>query len=309
MIRQSGLKGFKIDGIEERVIVSLFADDTLVYLHENDKLEELTKILDTFCEASTAKFNLNKTEYLPIGSPLHRDRVKTTGLLNKDQEIPVPKDTIKGDASPMRTLGCWVGYNIDITEKWKKIENNQEATIAIWDQINPSLYARPMVIKGVVESQGHFLTRVNTCPPHIAKRMNYRARTFLWRGKKRGHMPFEEIIAPRSIGGLDFPDMEARAEAMILQKFQNFAAPASKRPRWAWVYDQLINKSIPEKPKVDPESRISWLLQNWHESTTKAAKLPYYILKMLRVARKWNVGLRPLKLTTEVKEEMPIWHH
>ena len=61
MIRRSTLKGFRIKGIQEKTLVSLFADNTLVYMNRTDKKQILENIINTFCKASTAKFNKEKT--------------------------------------------------------------------------------------------------------------------------------------------------------------------------------------------------------------------------------------------------------
>ena len=60
MLRESELKGISVKGTTERIIASLFADDTMIYLHEDDNIETLMNILNTFCTASTAKFNVEK---------------------------------------------------------------------------------------------------------------------------------------------------------------------------------------------------------------------------------------------------------
>ena len=61
-IRKSTLQGIQVEGMVRRLLVTLFADDTLVYLREDDDFKTLEKLLQRFCLASTAKFNLNKTE-------------------------------------------------------------------------------------------------------------------------------------------------------------------------------------------------------------------------------------------------------
>jgi len=66
MIRKSTLKGFRIQEIKERALVSFFADDTLVYMNKKDKRQILEKIISTFCKISSAKFNKEKTKILPI---------------------------------------------------------------------------------------------------------------------------------------------------------------------------------------------------------------------------------------------------
>ncbi|KAE9396834.1 hypothetical protein BT96DRAFT_780838, partial [Gymnopus androsaceus JB14] len=72
-IRKSDLKGFNdIPGVKEKLITNLFADDTTVFLNEEDGLEDLEKILDNWCMASTAVFNIAKTQILPIGKKEYR---------------------------------------------------------------------------------------------------------------------------------------------------------------------------------------------------------------------------------------------
>ena len=59
-IRKSNLGGIRINEDIKRLIVSLFADDTLVYLAAKDRLDDLREIINTFCKASTARFNMEK---------------------------------------------------------------------------------------------------------------------------------------------------------------------------------------------------------------------------------------------------------
>jgi hypothetical protein len=67
MLRGSTLQGFKIPGTAERLIANLFADNTTVFLAATDDFRDLQLILDEWCTASTAKFNVNKTAIIPIG--------------------------------------------------------------------------------------------------------------------------------------------------------------------------------------------------------------------------------------------------
>lgn len=51
------MKGIKIPGQREKVPYKLFADDTLVYLCEDDRIRELDWLVNKCCEASTARFS------------------------------------------------------------------------------------------------------------------------------------------------------------------------------------------------------------------------------------------------------------
>ena len=46
-LRKSNLRGLTIPGTHERLIATLFSDDTTVFLAEEDSLTDLTKILDS----------------------------------------------------------------------------------------------------------------------------------------------------------------------------------------------------------------------------------------------------------------------
>ena len=67
MLRNSTLKGFTIKGEIDRLITTLFADDTTVFLSEEDSFNDLQNILQKWCRASGAKFNVSKTVIIPAG--------------------------------------------------------------------------------------------------------------------------------------------------------------------------------------------------------------------------------------------------
>ena len=66
------LVGLQIPGIEEKIIVSMFADDTNLYLKNQDCMDHVQTLLNKWCHASGAKFNIEKTEIIPLGSKAHQ---------------------------------------------------------------------------------------------------------------------------------------------------------------------------------------------------------------------------------------------
>jgi len=120
-LRKSELKGFTTKGEAERLVVTLFADDTTVYLSENNSFEDLQAVLEEWCKASGAKFNVNKTEILPIGSKEHRQRVCQTRKLNPDDAQISPTIRIVRDGEHTRTLGAYVGNEINEITVWTPV--------------------------------------------------------------------------------------------------------------------------------------------------------------------------------------------
>lgn len=109
MIRKSNLTGAQIPNLRDRLKVLLFADDTTVFLTKQDKYSTLTEILNLWCKAARAKFNIMKTEIIPIGSQNFRDIfVQSRKLNNTDDPIPT-NIHIAQQGEETRILGAWIG--------------------------------------------------------------------------------------------------------------------------------------------------------------------------------------------------------
>ena len=121
MLRNSKLKGFNIPGMDDKILSKLFADDAIVYLSWLDKFTDLKFILDKWCSASTAKFNMEKTIVIPIGSEAHR----LTVIESRCQNLiypPFPDNIhILQDKEATRYLGGWIGNHADECTPWTPI--------------------------------------------------------------------------------------------------------------------------------------------------------------------------------------------
>jgi hypothetical protein len=84
-----GITGIQIPGQVEKLAIKLFADDTNLYLSKEDSFNYIQNILDHWCEISGVKFNIEKTEIIPIGSTEHRQRVVTMRKLNERDQSPL----------------------------------------------------------------------------------------------------------------------------------------------------------------------------------------------------------------------------
>ncbi|KAJ3884793.1 hypothetical protein GG344DRAFT_60138, partial [Lentinula edodes] len=79
LLRKSDLKGFEISGKTERLIATFFADDTTVFLSENDDFGRLQELLDCWCAALGAKFrqqrfpNNNNDSQIPVHIKIARE--------------------------------------------------------------------------------------------------------------------------------------------------------------------------------------------------------------------------------------------
>jgi hypothetical protein len=83
LLRESDIEGILIPGTSKHLIVSLFADDTTVYLKSTDSMKTLWNILNLWCAASTARFNEHRTILVPFGNPSYREKVITERRINE----------------------------------------------------------------------------------------------------------------------------------------------------------------------------------------------------------------------------------
>ena len=104
MLCKSELKGFQTPGVNIQVVVTLFANDTIVYLSKNDDFKLLQFIFQKWCAASGARFNITKTEIIPVGSKLYRQELIQTRKLNPIQDPIFNNMKIATEGSATRIL-------------------------------------------------------------------------------------------------------------------------------------------------------------------------------------------------------------
>ena len=153
------------------------------------------------------------------------------------------------------------------------------------------------------------LATVNGMPLEIENEMEKMYHSFLWNGKAKGLMKWEQVIVNRSEGGLGIPDIKSRVEAIEIMWIKKWLSPTDVRPRWAFIMDMILYENIAKHPMIDQESKLNWLMQSWHESEAKGTKLSGNIKRMLKVARKYNITPIALKYDKEAKMNQPLWHN
>ncbi|KZV77682.1 hypothetical protein PENSPDRAFT_672944 [Peniophora sp. CONT] len=183
MLRLSPLKGILVHGSARRLIASLFADDTTVFLAKSDRLEDLFAILDTWCNASGAKFNISKTCIIPIGSAAHRETVVTTRHLNADHP-PVPQNIpLLRDQDTTRILGAFAGNCAPPDLPWGPILSKARAFFAKYANhiAYPDLQSRSHLVVLYIGQTTQYLTKAQGMPSSICDAFQRISDSFLRR--------------------------------------------------------------------------------------------------------------------------------
>ena len=134
LLRKSDIEGVAIPGTNKTLVVSLFADDTTIYLKSTDSMETLWSILCLWCAASTAKFNEHKTVLLPFGRSSYRQKVLGERRINDHSPIGDINTTIRivPDGESCRILGAWIGNNIPYTTPWPSVLEKINTNLLRW---------------------------------------------------------------------------------------------------------------------------------------------------------------------------------
>ncbi|KIY46289.1 hypothetical protein FISHEDRAFT_60474 [Fistulina hepatica ATCC 64428] len=218
----------------------MFADDTTVYLSEKDDYNSLQHILAEWCAASRAKFNIEKTVIIPIGSPEYRTDVLTRRKINANQIIAIDNEIeILDDGETTRILGGRIGNGANEDALWTPILEKIDRALAQWNRANPTM-------DGI--------------------------RTFLWNHDGVTRVSMKTLQMHKLSGGKGVLDIVVRNEAIDLMWAKAYLNLGNTRVTWAYVADELINRHT--NKSVEHSARQNVFLQTWAIPTAKGMDLP-----------------------------------
>ncbi|KAL1749723.1 hypothetical protein FB107DRAFT_172576, partial [Schizophyllum commune] len=193
MIRKSEIRGFEIPGQLERLKVRLFADDTSAFLSEFDDYSTLDRLLRTWCMAAKARFNIQKTEIIPVGSARFREEFiaayKATG---RWRNYP-PNVRVAVEGSVVRILGAFFGNGIDDGGVWAPILDKVCAALERWGHAHTTLEGRRHIVQFTAAGMTQFLAEVQGMPGRVLQRLRAIARNFLWKGNEHPTVALEQL--------------------------------------------------------------------------------------------------------------------
>ncbi|KAG2346926.1 hypothetical protein BDR05DRAFT_981467 [Suillus weaverae] len=187
------LTGYNIPGTNKKTIVNLYADDTTIFLWKSDRYTDLEQILSKWCLTSGAKFNLEKTEILLIGSKEHRERMRTSRRLHEQDQCWDENIRIAQDGCPIRTLGAWIGNETDNATPWEPIPDKIEKNLEKWNISHPTLYGKRLIIQMIAGGMTQFLMKAQDMPASIENALIKKIRNFFWNNAKTPPMSLERL--------------------------------------------------------------------------------------------------------------------
>ena len=311
MIRNDpNLHGINIPGIDPNILVTMFADDTTLFLSENDRLDDAQQILDRWCRVSGAKFNIDKTEIIPIGTEIHRSTIVRTRKINPHNENPLnDRIRIADDGQATRSLGAWIGNHVNDLTPWEPILDKIHHGLERWRKTRPTLQGRRLVIQTIIGGHTQFLTKAQGMPTEIETALTKITRNFIWEDDSSPRIALATLYCPIEEGGLNLLDIKARNEAIEITWLRDYLNFSPSRPTWAKVTDLILRAAAP--PGTSPLARVNSFLQSWNPPTKgqRLTLLNNDTIRMLKVGRKYHTNLAATRLSPDLRGQLPAWYH
>ncbi|EJD54704.1 hypothetical protein AURDEDRAFT_37431, partial [Auricularia subglabra TFB-10046 SS5] len=180
MLRSSTLRGYDIPGLENKLIATLYADDTTVYLSKWDSFEDLNKILDVWCLASGAKFNTAKTEIIPAGSQEHRKRVIDSRTMREGGPALPAGIRVAKDGETTRILGTWPGNKVKVANAWSTVFDRAQDVLDKWADHHPTMNGKALLARTLAGGFTQYLTAAQGMPKNVEERLDKMVMNFMW---------------------------------------------------------------------------------------------------------------------------------
>ena len=290
-------------------LLSLFADDTTVVLTEHDSFSELVGILDKWCDVSGAKFNVEKTEIIPIGTQEYRDRVRETRKISNTGD-PIPESIhIAHDRDATRILGAWVGNEVNLKEPWKKIVETIKKDFKRWEARYPTLEGKRLVVQMIAGEKTQFLARAQGMPESIQKEIQKAITEFVW-GKERATMCIKDVAQDPARGGWKIMNIAKQNKAINLMWVKQYLNMGQNWPKWAFMIDKIFRIEQPKRARETYQMIAHWnpLTQDW-KLKRKSQFITKRIQNSVQLARKHGIELKALEPENNTWKEMPMWLH
>ncbi|EPS97653.1 hypothetical protein FOMPIDRAFT_23211, partial [Fomitopsis schrenkii] len=197
MLRNSSLTGFEIPGVAEKLVTTLFADDTSAFLSRRDNWTQLWEVLTKWCKASKARFNSDKTEVIPIGSPEYRQRVVQTRRIEPDQNRDsdhIPHSVnIAIEGTAVRILGAWIGNGVEQAAVWTPTLQKIRLFLDRWGKCRPTYTGKRHIAQMGPAGISQYLSAVQGMPKSVETELVNTIRGFIWSGSTHPPISMKQL--------------------------------------------------------------------------------------------------------------------
>ena len=257
-IRKNGdIKGIQLPG-GEKLTISQYADDTVLYLKDDFCLREAMQVIDMFSSASGSKMNTGKSQIKYLGK--WRNRV----------DNPLGLSLCAG---PMTVLGISFGNDNDGETNWETKLGKVLKKLNMWKLRRLSMSGKVLVIKSDLLPTLLHMAYVFPMPALVWLKLQKALFNFIWGGYE--YIKRATMYQPIERGGRDMPNLGLKFKVLF---FSNICKIMLYPPEHKC--QPLINfwLAIHLRP----------LVVKWDNSFPKAEVMPDHYNKIIRWAKKYE---------------------
>lgn len=270
MVRQNeAITGIEIN--KQKHIISLFADDVLIYLkNPSNSFEHLMQTLDQFSFYSGYKLNKTKTQIL---------------MLNCTPDQKLKERELNWEAKSIRYLGINITKNLSKLYKsnYEEIDRNIKKDIDRWSTYPMGFSDRIGAIKMNILPRLLYLFQSLPVPvpPEQFTKWDKLISRYIWEGK-RPRVRFSTLQLPRDRGGMALPNLKKYYYAAQLRplvcwcsaesnaRWKDIEVPGFTFPIQSCIGEREFPKNI--KSEIDLDPIVTFTLNIWY-SVVKQLKL------------------------------------
>lgn len=211
--------------------VSLFADDSGMFIHKTRQIRATRNTIRKFEKATGARLHDGKTKIMKMGQ---------TRQENKTREEIGTEFAIMLDDEIERYLGEMIGNSVKDTDRHDDNLEAMKKTGERWNMEDITMIGRALVANTLLYSRIKFRLDVNSTTTDMRKRIKKVIKEFIWKkGKER--VRWEVMTRRQEEGGIGVIDPDCMIDAtkiMILKRWNN----QNKQPWKKWITRRMNKK-------------------------------------------------------------------
>ncbi|KAH8978698.1 hypothetical protein EDB92DRAFT_1776485, partial [Lactarius akahatsu] len=119
----------------------------------------------------------------------------------------------------------------------------------------------------------------------------------------------ETLQSPIKEGGLKILNVKARNKVIEIMWRRTYLNFTPSRPIWTAITDLTLAVATP--PRTSSIAIMNCFLQSWNPPSQgpRVIKLACDIMRMLKMAKKYNTCLAAIRHSQDVCSQLPAWYH
>ena len=244
----NNLRGIATPKGETCVKLVQHADDTNIFIGDENEFDILENTLDTYCKGSGSKLNVHKSKGLWLGK--WKPRQDKPCLFNWC------KDKIK-------ILGITFGNEVTPEDNWSPRINKIQCVLDKWSKRNLTYMGKTVIVNTFVGASINYLGSVIACPAECVKKINTIIWNFFWNGKCE-KIKRDTVTGPKQLGGTGLVDIQCKITSLKLNWLARYFRTDNK---WKFFFDHWINKA-------SRNNNLGWYI--FANDKTKIKTTPFY---------------------------------